>query len=201
MIGRFVSRGGDKLEAALDFFRINVEKKTCLDAGASTGGFTDCLLQRGAAKVYSVDTAYGELAWKLRNDKRVVVVEKTNILFGVKKLEEAGEKVDLAVLDMGWTKLGLVVPKVLEMLKDEGEIVALIKPQYEIAPYQEARGGVSRGVLTEEMARMVAWGVREKLTKLGFNVSDLFPSPVLDEGKNREYFVVLRSTPTGTFPS
>lgn len=191
--GRFVSRGGEKLEGALDYFRINVGGKICLDAGASTGGFTDCLLQKGATKVYAVDTAYGELAWKLRQDKRVVVSERTNILYGVKKLEEAGEKIDLVVLDLGWTKLGVAVSKIAELLKPEGEMLALIKPQYEFGMNIKGAGNMeSPGVLADEQAYMVAWKVRDKLEGLGFSVSDLFASSVRGDSGNQEYFVVLK---------
>lgn len=191
--GRFVSRGGEKLEGALDHFKIDVGGKICLDAGASTGGFTDCLLSRDAAKVYAVDTAYGELAWKLRNDKRVVVLERTNLLYGIKILKETGEKIDLAVVDMGWTKLHLAIPKIWEYMKPEGLVVALIKPQYEFGMSQKGSGNMeSQGVLTEEYAYLVASKVRSKLLNMGQVVSDLFASPVKGEGGNQEYFVVLR---------
>ncbi|KKT74096.1 MAG: hypothetical protein UW69_C0048G0005 [Microgenomates group bacterium GW2011_GWA2_44_7] len=192
-IGRFVSRGGEKLEGALDHFKINVEGMICLDAGASTGGFTDCLLQRNVSKVYAVDTAYGELAWKLRNDKRVTVLERTNLLYGVKPLDETGEKVDLVAVDLGWTKLHLAIPKILEYLKPGGSIVALIKPQYEFGVSQKGGGNVeSKGVLTEDYAYIVASKVRGKLQEMGLLTSELFASPVKGEGGNQEYFVVLK---------
>src|SRR5215213_125739 len=124
---QFVSRGGIKLQAALDQLQVGVAGKTVLDVGSSTGGFVDCLLQNGAAKVYALDTAYGELAWKLRNDPRVVVMERTNILH----LESFPEKVDLITIDAGWTKLGLILPKIKQFLKEGGQVIALLKPHYE----------------------------------------------------------------------
>src|SRR5688500_5993824 len=115
---KYVSRGGEKLEAALKVFNISPLNYTVLDVGSSTGGFVDCLLQNGAKKVYSVDTAYGELAWKLRNDPRVVVMERTNVLH----LQGLPEKVDLVTIDAGWTKLELVLPVIKQFLKEDGVI-------------------------------------------------------------------------------
>src|SRR3989338_7312982 len=166
----FVSRGCVKLQKAIDDFRLTINDKTILDVGSSTGGFVDCLLQNGAKKVYAVDTAYGELAWKLRNDPRVVVMERTNILRletlpssvilnGAKRSEESlanashirdrsfsnaqddKVKVDLVTIDAGWTKLGLVLPVVKKFLKEDGIIIALLKPHYE-AEKSKLRKGV-----------------------------------------------------------
>ena len=187
---RFVSRGGDKLDGALEHFGINGRGMVCLDAGASTGGFTDCLLQRGAAKVYAVDTAYGELAWRLRNDKRVVVLERTNILFDNERLNQISAKLDLAVLDVGWTKSVKVIQRVFGWLKSGGLVVALIKPQYEVGSGGSEGGGGK--VLDQEVSRVVAERVREQLVKMGYGVSELFSSPVKGEGGNQEYFVMIR---------
>src|SRR3990170_1485186 len=123
----FVSRGGIKFQAAIENFKLKIENLVCLDVGSSTGGFVDCLLQNGAKKVYAVDTSYGELAWKLRNDPRVVVMERTNILY----LEHLPEQVDIITIDAGWTKLELVLPVVKKFLKPGGMIIALLKPHYE----------------------------------------------------------------------
>ena len=124
---KFVSRGGEKLQAAIENWKLKIENLVCLDVGSSTGGFVDCLLQNGASKVYALDTSYGELAWKLRNDPRVVVMERTNILH----LQTLPQPVDMITIDAGWTKLELVLPVVRNFLKDGGIIVALLKPHYE----------------------------------------------------------------------
>src|SRR3989344_8814965 len=134
----FVSRGGIKLQAALDAFSIDVSDKTVLDVGSSTGGFVDCLLQRGAEKVYSLDTAYGELAWKLRNDPRVVLMERTNVLF----MKDLSETVDLITIDVTFTSLLKVLPVVKKYLKPGGKIVALLKPQYEDQPLALRHKGI-----------------------------------------------------------
>src|SRR3989344_9633720 len=140
----FVSRGGIKLQAALDKFQINASGKVVLDVGSSTGGFVDCLLQNDAAKVYALDTAYGELAWKLRNDPKVVVMERTNILH-LASQGETLEPVDLITIDAGWTKLELILPVVKNFLKPDGEIIALLKPHYEAD-----KRDLVKGVLREE---------------------------------------------------
>lgn len=182
---KFVSRGGDKLEGALDNFKVDVKGKICLDVGASTGGFTDCLLQRGAEKVYAVDTAYGELAWKLRNDPRVVVFERTNILYDRAKLSQIEAQIDILVIDAGWTRAGLVLPEVVRYLKPGGMMVFLIKPQYE---RKETKKGT---VLDEETSEEVANEVRKKLQGIGFETSELYVSPVKGDSGNQEYFVLV----------
>jgi len=126
----YVSRGGLKLEKAIKEFNINVKDKVAIDVGASTGGFTDCLLQYGVKKVYAVDVGYGQLAWKLRKDPRVVVIERKNIRYI--KPSDIGEQVDIATIDVSFISLKLVLPAVKNLLKDNGEIIALIKPQFEI---------------------------------------------------------------------
>ncbi|MCR4305947.1 MAG: TlyA family rRNA (cytidine-2'-O)-methyltransferase [Candidatus Daviesbacteria bacterium] len=196
MADNFVSRGGVKLQAALDRFQINVQDKVILDVGSSTGGFVDCLLQNGAKKVYAVDTAYGELAWKLRNDPRVVVMERTNILHmqhlrGESKVAAGshlgGEQlVDLTTIDAGWTKLELILPIVRKFLKPEGVIIALLKPHYEA----EKRDLV-KGVLPENIAKQVKDEVVKRIGNLGFKVQDQMDSPILGGAGNKEYLLYL----------
>lgn len=168
----YVSRGGRKLRAAIDAFSLDVRGMLCADLGCSTGGFTDCLLQAGARKVYAVDTAYGELAWKLRNDPRVVVMERRNALH-----VEPPERVDLVAADMSWTPQRLVVPAALQWLREGGRIVTLIKPHYELKDRGDAlpRGGV----LPDELAQTVATEVAAALPALGVQVLGLVKSPIL----------------------
>ncbi|MFA5932620.1 MAG: SAM-dependent methyltransferase [Microgenomates group bacterium] len=178
----FVSRGGDKLQAAIDRFGIDVTGKVALDVGSSTGGFVDCLLQNGAAKVYAVDTAYGEFAWKLRNDPRVVVMERTNIL----RLEQLPETVDLITIDAGWTKLELILPIVQKFLKPDGRIIALLKPHYEAN-----QRDLVKGILPPEIAEEVRKEVSEKFESMFFKVEDVIESPILGGGGNKEYLLSL----------
>ena len=136
----YVSRGGLKLEAALTGYRIDAAGQVCLDVGASTGGFTDCLLQRGAARVYAVDVGYGQMAWKLRQDPRVIVIERTNIRY--MSPDAVPEPVDLVTIDASFISLKIVVPAVLRFLKPEGMLLPLIKPQFEVGKGQVGKGGV-----------------------------------------------------------
>lgn len=186
---RFVSRGGDKLQAALDQFKIDVSGKIILDIGSSTGGFVDCLLQNGASKVYSVDTAYGELAWKLRQDPRVIVMERTNVL----QLTELPEKVDLVTIDAGWTKLELVLPTVKNFLKDSGQIIALLKPHYQ-ADKSLLRGGV----VPEGLLESIKHQVFETIQKLGFTIKQEMASPIKGGAGNQEYLLLLQPNLLGT---
>ncbi len=189
---RFVSRGGDKLQAALDQFKIDVNSKVVLDVGSSTGGFVDCLLQNGAKKVYALDTAYGELAWKLRNDPRVVVMERTNVLH----LESLPELVDLITIDAGWTKLELVLPVVKKFLKSGGIIIALLKPHYEAD-----RRLLKKGVLPEDIAEKVKNEVlfeienlqfdKNQIGRIRFKIENCIDSPILGGGGNKEYLLLL----------
>lgn len=179
---KFVSRGGDKLQAALDQFQINVQGKVVLDVGSSTGGFVDCLLQNGSSKVYAVDTSYGELAWRLRNDSRVIVMERTNILH----LDALPELVDLITIDAGWTKLELVLSKVKDFLTASGRIIALLKPQYEV-PKQDLQGGV---VPADKLQRTKTLVV-EKIKDLGFTVKKEIDSPILGGGGNKEFLLLI----------
>jgi len=154
----YVSRGGLKLAKALDEFKIDPKDKVCLDIGASTGGFTDCLLQRGAAKVYAVDVGYGQLAWKLRSDPRVVVIERTNARNlnwdEIRKLENAIiRKFDLSVVDVSFISLSKILPVVYDLLGGKGEVVALIKPQFEAGRSEVGRGGIVRDEKVRERVR------------------------------------------------
>jgi 23S rRNA (cytidine1920-2'-O)/16S rRNA (cytidine1409-2'-O)-methyltransferase len=174
----FVSRGGIKLQKALEEFGVEVTGKVVLDVGSSTGGFVDCLLQNSAAKVYALDTAYGELSWKLRNDPRVVPLERTNILH----VETLPENVDLVTIDAGWTKLELVLPKVEKFLQTSGQIIALVKPHYEADKKQ-----LQKGVLPKDVAEVVKDEVRKKIEFLGFSVMNECESPIVGGGGNTEY--------------
>ena len=183
MDNQFVSRGGIKLQAALDQFQVDVKNKVILDVGSSTGGFVDCLLQNGTKKVYAVDTCYGELAWKLRNDPRVVVMERTNILH----LADLSEKVDLITIDAGWTKLELVLPVVKKFLKPGGSIIALLKPHYEAD-----KRLLKKGVLPEELAEQTKSQTVKKIYDLGFKIKDEMQSPILGGAGNQEYLLLLK---------
>ena len=180
----FVSRGGLKLEAALKEFRITVEDKIALDVGASTGGFTDCLLQHGVKKVYAVDVGYGQMAWKLRQDSRVVTIERTNI----RGIEPAllPDPIDIAVADVSFISLEKVIPAVLKFLKLDAEMIALIKPQFEVGKGQVGKGGIVRDEVarTEAVTRIVAF-VREQ----GFDVKGVIPSPITGQDGNVEYLI------------
>jgi 23S rRNA (cytidine1920-2'-O)/16S rRNA (cytidine1409-2'-O)-methyltransferase len=179
---KFVSRGGEKLEFALEKFAVNPKDFTVLDVGCSTGGFTDCLLQNNAKKVYALDTAYGELAWKLRNDPRVVVMERTNIL----RLQSLPEQVDLVTIDAGWTKLELILPIVKDFLKPDGQIIALLKPHYEAN-----KKDLVKGVLPEQIADQVKDSVIKKIQNLGFEIEQIIDSPILGGAGNKEYLLKI----------
>ena len=169
----FVSRGGEKLDHALRVFGVDPAGLVCADLGCSTGGFTDALLQRGAAKVFAVDTAYGELAWKLRNDPRVVVMERTNALHA-----EPPERVDLVVIDLGWTRQGRALPTAAAWLKAGGRIVTLVKPHYELETEELDRLAPGR-VLPEHEAERVAMEVIELLRGEGWKIEGVTKSPIL----------------------
>ena len=180
----FVSRGGLKLQQALEQFELDVQNLTILDVGSSTGGFVDCLLQNGATKVYSVDTAYGELAWKLRNDRRVIVMERTNILH----LDELPEKVDVITIDASWTKLELILPAVNKFLKENGYIIALLKPHYEAGKEM-----LKKGILPDDQIERIKDKVLEKISNLNFDCSASTESPILGGGGNREFLLMIKS--------
>src|ERR1700680_3874673 len=148
---RYAGRGALKLEGALDFFQVDVGSKIALDIGASTGGFTDCLLQRGAAKVYAVDVGHGQLAWKIRNESRVVVMERLNARFLSR--EHIPELVDLCVIDVSFISLTLILPRAIELITPDGVILALIKPQFELQRGDVGRGGIVRDPALQEKAQ------------------------------------------------
>lgn len=180
---KFVSRGGLKLEHALLTFNIDVTRLTVLDAGSSTGGFVDCLLQRGATKVYSVDTAYGELAWKLRKDPRVVVIERQNILY----LEPLTEPVDLVTIDVTFTSLTKILPVVRKFLKPAGKVIALLKPQYENQPLALK----NKGIIPPDQREGIINSVIYFALKDGWQVQGQTESPILGGDGNKEYLLYL----------
>ena len=182
----YASRGGIKLERALQEFQINVAGKTALDVGASTGGFTDCLLVHGAKLVFAVDVGYGQLAWKLRNDPRVVVFEKTNIRY--LKLGDLPCAADLATIDVSFISLKLVLFQVKTLLVRGGEIIALIKPQFEVGRGKVGKGGVVRS--HEEHARVID-EIKRVAIERGFVVRGVTESPLLGRKGNREFLMHL----------
>jgi len=183
----YVSRGGLKLEAALHHFGINLKGLIAMDVGSSTGGFTDCMLQRGAMKVYCIDVGYGQLAWSLRNDPRVVLLERTNIRYLEK--ERIRDMINVATIDVSFISLKNVLPKVREFVKEGGEILALVKPQFEVGKGEVGKGGIVR----EEEKRMGAVNsIREFAEGLGLRSGGVFQSPVPGQKGNREYFLHLR---------
>jgi 23S rRNA (cytidine1920-2'-O)/16S rRNA (cytidine1409-2'-O)-methyltransferase len=186
----YVSRGGLKLEGALRSLEVNPAGSICLDVGASTGGFTDCLLQHGASRVYAVDVGYGQLSWKLRQDSRVVVIERTNIRH--MPSERIPESVDLATIDVSFISLKIVVPALTAFVGRDSRILALIKPQFEVGKGHVGKGGVVRD-------RKLHKGVIENLSAFfegnGLSCLQVQPSPILGPKGNREFFILLRLQP------
>jgi 23S rRNA (cytidine1920-2'-O)/16S rRNA (cytidine1409-2'-O)-methyltransferase len=182
----FVSRGGVKLAHALDAFAVAVAGRTAIDVGASTGGFTDCLLQRGAARVFAVDVGYGQLAWKLREDPRVVSMERTNIR--QLSAEQLTAIPDLAVIDASFISLDKVLPPTLALLTPGGEVVALIKPQFEVGRGQVGKGGIVRD---PDLHAAVIERVRAEAEALGCTVCGVTDSPLLGQKGNREFLIHL----------
>jgi 23S rRNA (cytidine1920-2'-O)/16S rRNA (cytidine1409-2'-O)-methyltransferase len=176
----YASRGGFKLAAALDAFGLDASGWTAADVGASTGGFTDCLLQRGAARVYAIDVGYGQLAWKLQQDPRVVVMDRTNARY----LQTLAEPVDLATIDVSFISLKLIVPAVTGWLRETGQIVALIKPQFEAGPDQVGKGGVVRDAAIHRavLEDVVAWA-----SERGIGLAGLSRSPIVGPAGNVEF--------------
>ena len=181
----FVSRGGEKLTAALDAFGIDPTGRVGLDVGASTGGFTDVLLRRGASAVVAVDVGYGQLAWSLRQDPRVIVLERVNI----RHLDRLLVPADLAVIDVSFISLRLVLPRVRELLSPPGDVVALVKPQFEVGKGAVGKGGVVRD---PEQHRRVLRELRQFAESNGYLVAGEIPSPILGAKGNREFLVHLR---------
>ena len=189
----FVSRGGYKLKKAVESFHIDLSGKICLDCGASTGGFTDCMLQNGASKVYAVDVGYGQLAWKLRSDDRVVVLEKTNVRYLSR--EQVPEQVDFASADLAFISLSLVLPVIYDFMKDGATAVCLVKPQFEAGRERVGKKGVVRDpAVHREVIEYVAGTAKD----CGFSVLGLDYSPIKGPEGNIEYLLYLgKSVPGG----
>lgn len=183
---KYVSRGGEKLEHALDVFVLDVAGLVAMDVGASTGGFTDCLLQHGASRVYAIDVGYGQLDYRLRQDARVVSMERTKLT----ELKELPETPDLATIDVSFTGLENVVPSVVRLLKPGGRIVALVKPQFQAKRNEVRKGGVVRDPLLHAtvIGRVVSWG-----TEQGLGFGGLTTSPLRGPAGNKEFFVLWKS--------
>ena len=188
----YVSRGGLKLDGALRELDLSIAGSTCMDVGASTGGFTDCLLQNGANRVYAVDVGYGQLAWKLRQDPRVVAIERTNIRY--MHCDMIPEAVDVVTIDVSFISLKIVIPAVRVFLKEDGVILALIKPQFEVGKDQVGKGGVVRDPQLHER-------VIEELSSFfdanGLSCVKVIPSPILGPKGNREFFILLQPKEPG----
>jgi 23S rRNA (cytidine1920-2'-O)/16S rRNA (cytidine1409-2'-O)-methyltransferase len=182
----YVGRGGFKLAGALDTFELDVTGRTCADVGACTGGFTDVLLQRGARRVYAIDVGYGQLDWKLRQDERVVVLERTNARY----LDALAEKVDLVVIDVSFISLTLILPAVQRWLAADYDIIALVKPQFEAGREQVGKGGIVRDAAVHRavLHNMITWALAHQLSTVGLVRSSL-------EGTdgNVEFLLWLRS--------
>ncbi len=182
---RYVSRGGEKLEFALCVFAIDVNGLVCADFGASTGGFTDALLQHGARRVYAIDVGYGQLHYRLRHDPRVVVMERTNVRY----LESLPEPIDLVTIDVSFISLRLVLPAARRILRPGGQVIALVKPQFEAGKGKVGKGGIVRdpAVHREVLERIIATAL-----ELGFSVEGLVRSPIRGAEGNIEFLLLLR---------
>jgi 23S rRNA (cytidine1920-2'-O)/16S rRNA (cytidine1409-2'-O)-methyltransferase len=183
----YVSRGGLKLEAALHKLQLDVTDSICIDVGVSTGGFTDCLLQHGAECVYAVDVGYGQLAWKLRQDPRVIVIERTNVRHMAADTIPA--PVDLVTIDVSFISLKIVVPVIVKFLKPDGSILALIKPQFEVGKNEGGKGGVVR---EPKLHQQVIKDLSNFFGTLKLVPQSIYPSPLLGPKGNREFFTYLR---------
>jgi 23S rRNA (cytidine1920-2'-O)/16S rRNA (cytidine1409-2'-O)-methyltransferase len=184
---RYVGRGALKLEGALDHFKIDVAGRIALDIGASTGGFTDCLLQHGAAKVYAVDVGQGQLDWKLRTDPRVIVLEKVNARFLSRK--EIPEPIEICVIDVSFISLTLILPNAVDLITLNGIILALIKPQFELERGEIGRGGIVRKPELHQKAqdKIVAF-----VNRLGHSITGIVPSAITGADGNQEFFACIR---------
>ena len=189
----YVSRGGLKLEKAMKHFDVTLKGKVCMDVGASTGGFTDCMLQNGAVKVFAVDVGHGQLDWKLRNDERVVCMERTNIRYVTP--EDIGEEIAFASIDVSFISLLKVLGPVRNLLGDEGEIVCLIKPQFEAGREKVGKKGVVRDPAVH---KEVIYKVAEYATEISFRLQHLEFSPIKGPEGNIEYLLHLKRLPDGT---
>lgn len=183
----YVSRGGLKLEKAMNKFDIDLNNKTCMDIGASTGGFTDCMLQNGASKVFSIDVGYGQLAWKLRQDERVVCLERTN--FRHLPYEKIAQDIDFASIDVSFISLRLIIPKLMEFLKDEACFVALVKPQFEAGRENVGKKGV---VKDKNVHLQVLTDISKFCEETGLQILGVDYSPIKGPEGNREYLIYLQ---------
>lgn len=182
----YVSRGGLKIEKAIEYFKIDMNGKTALDVGASTGGFTDCMLKKGASKVVAIDVGYGQLAWELRQDERVICMERTNIRYV--KPEDIGFVADFASIDVSFISLKKVLPVVRELLKDDGEIVCLVKPQFEAGREKVGKHGVVR---EPQIHMEVVEDIASFVLENGFSIKGVTYSPVKGPEGNIEYLLYL----------
>lgn len=191
---KYVSRGGLKLEKAMENFDVTIDGKICMDVGSSTGGFTDCMLQNGAVKVYAVDVGHGQLAWKLRNDERVVCMEKTNIRYVTP--EQIADKIQFSSIDVSFISLTKVLGPVKELLSDDGQIVCLIKPQFEAGREKVGKHGVVRdkSVHLEVIEKVIKFAI-----SIGFEVLNLEFSPVKGPEGNIEYLLHLQKHSEGIY--
>jgi len=182
---RFVSRGGLKLEHALDKFQLDVSSKVAADVGASTGGFTDCLLKHGASRVYAIDVGYGQLDYRLRQDSRVVVMDRVNARYPI----PLPEKVDLATIDLSFISVEKIIPSVAGLVKDDGYLLVLIKPQFEARRGEVGKGGVIKQPIVHArvLGRFIAWAIEHR-----FRLGGLVASPIPGASGNKEFFVLLR---------
>ena len=190
---QYVSRGGLKLEKAMQEFPISLAGKICMDVGASTGGFTDCMLQNGAVKVYSVDVGYGQLAWKLRTDERVVNLERTNFRYAAR--EQIPDEIDFASVDVSFISLKHILPNLNALLADDGQAVCLIKPQFEAGKEKVGKKGVVRDLAVH---LEVVENVIDLATANGFSVSGLQFSPIKGPEGNIEYLIYLKKSKNPT---
>lgn len=196
----FASRAGEKLEFALQKFDIDVKGKVCADFGSNTGGFVDVLLKRGAKRVYSIDTGYGVLDWKLRNDKRVVVMERTNAMHVdlpdfAKATTGKAERMDLISIDVGWTPQTKILPNAIKNLKDNGDIVSLIKPHYEATARKSHR--IKKGKLSDKEAQEVLGSTLEEIKELRLEVKGVIESPITgDKAGNKEWLALIKKITT-----
>ena len=191
---KYVSRGGLKLEKAMDCFGVALQDKICMDVGSSTGGFTDCMLQNGAVKVYSVDVGHGQLDWKLRNDERVVCMEKTNIRYVTLEDERIDGPIDFASIDVSFISLTKVLPPVKNLLKEGAEVVCLIKPQFEAGREKVKKKGVVRD---QKVHLQVIEMITEFAISIGFQLLHLDFSPIKGPEGNIEYLLHMRKLPEG----
>ncbi len=197
----YVSRGGLKLEAAIKFFNIHINDKVIMDVGSSTGGFTDCLLQMGAKKVYCIDVGYGQLAWSLRKDPRVIIMERTNVRYLDRidwdknpkykspEFEELKNKnLDMVVIDVSFISLKKIIPVVLHFVKSNGELLSLIKPQFEVGKREIGKGGIVR---EEEKRLKAVRDIKKNCESLGLKTIGIFKCPIAGQKGNIEYFIYM----------